>query len=361
MEGWINMGKTAYGRHFGNKQSYFGADAKGHDVKAFGDTTGKYYFWDASEDTFYIVGNLSVTGTITETGNRTQIGTFTVGKNDSGHDVKFFGATSGKYFMWDESADSTLIVGDVNINSSFITYSARDMIDIAADLRTLGRFVVFDDFNYQTLAETDTPWILNKGSDGTAADPAISTDERGKIVLTAGAGDGSTAQDGSQIVCAVPVQADSGNLVFETRLHINTAITGLSVIAGFTDVTTLEEPATIAAATITTNASDMAAFVYDDGATTKEWYAVAVDGDTDDTGNATTGSAPVADTYQTLRIEVSADGATIKFYVDGVLKKTLSGAAGVSPDVNLYATVCICGTGEKATVDVDYIYVGHDR
>lgn len=324
MEGWINMGKTAYGRHFGNKQSYFGADTKGHDVKAFGDTTGKYYFWDASEDTFYIVGNLSVTGTITETGNRTQI-------------------------------------GDVNINSSFITYSARDMIDIAADLRTLGRFVVFDDFNYQTLTEVDTPWILNKGSDGTAADPAISTDERGKIVLTAGAGDGSTAQDGSQIVCAVPVQADSGNLVFETRLHINTAITGLSVIAGFTDVTTLEEPATIATKTITTNASDMAAFVYDDGATTKEWYAVAVDGDTDDTGNAATGSAPVANTYQTLRIEVSADGATIKFYVDGVLKKTLSGAAGVSPDVNLYATVCICGTGETATVDVDYIYVGHDR
>ncbi|MFA6645332.1 MAG: hypothetical protein WCS76_03100, partial [Bacilli bacterium] len=262
MEGWIKMGKTAYGRHFGNKLSHFGANTKGHDVKAFGDTTGKYYFWDASADTFYIVGNLSVTGTITETGNKTQTGTFTVGVNDSGHDVKFFGATSGKYwiwdesadkmivigdsqftgavtvgvddtghdvkffgattgkyFMWDESADSALIVGDVNINSSFITYSARDMIDIAADLRTLGRFVVFDDFNYQTLTEADTPWILNKGSDGTAADPAIASGERGKIVLTAGAGDGSTAQDGSQIVCAVPVQADSGNLVFETRLH----------------------------------------------------------------------------------------------------------------------------------------------
>jgi hypothetical protein len=330
MEGWINMGKTAYGRHFGYKETHFGKDTKGHDVKAFGDTTGQYYFWDASTGTFTVVGTTVLTGAMTLTG-----------------DIALTGGLG--------------VTGDLNLNSSVVSYLSRDMLDIAADLRTLSRFVVFDDFNYQTLTEADTPWILNKGSDGTAADPAIAADERGKIVLTAGAGDGSTAEDGSQIVCAVPVQADSGNLVFETRLHINTAITGLSVIAGFTDVSTLEEPATIATATITTNASDMAAFVYDDGATTKEWYAVACDGNTDDTGNATTTSAPVADTYQTLRIEVSADGATIKFYVDGVLKKTLSGAAGVSPDVNLYATVCICGTGETATVDVDYIYVGHDR
>jgi hypothetical protein len=334
MEGWINMGKTAYGRHFGNKKSHFGADTKGHDVKAFGDTTSKYFFWDASADTLYVAGTFSFIGSSLQYGNQN------IGEDGSGYDINFYSDLAGSKFTHD---------------------SSRAMTDISTDLRTLDRFVVFDDFNYQTLTEADTPWILNKGSDGTAADPAIAADERGKIVLTAGAGDGSTAEDGSQIVCAVPVQADSGNLVFETRLHINTAITGLSVIAGFTDVTTLEEPATIATATITTNASDMAAFVYDDGATSKTWHAIACDGNTDDTGNATTGSAPVADTYQTLRIEVSADGATIKFYVDGVLKKTLSGAAGVSPDVNLYATVCICGTGETATVDVDYIYVGHDR
>ena len=32
-------------------------------------------------------------------------GTFTVGVDDTGHDVKFFGATSGKYLLWDESED----------------------------------------------------------------------------------------------------------------------------------------------------------------------------------------------------------------------------------------------------------------
>ena len=35
-------------------------------------------------------------------------GTLTVGVDDTGYDVKLFGATSGKYMLWDESADSLL-------------------------------------------------------------------------------------------------------------------------------------------------------------------------------------------------------------------------------------------------------------
>ena len=42
-------------------------------------------------------------------------GPFTVGKDDVGHDVKFFGATSGKYFLWDESEDTLVLTGDVTL------------------------------------------------------------------------------------------------------------------------------------------------------------------------------------------------------------------------------------------------------
>lgn len=42
------MSDSKYGRNFGYKKSYFGSDTKGHDLKAFGDTTGKYFMWDAS-------------------------------------------------------------------------------------------------------------------------------------------------------------------------------------------------------------------------------------------------------------------------------------------------------------------------
>jgi hypothetical protein len=58
------MGKPhQYGRNFGFKQSIFGSDTNGHDVKAFGDTTGKYVEWDASADELKIYGTLDKDGT----------------------------------------------------------------------------------------------------------------------------------------------------------------------------------------------------------------------------------------------------------------------------------------------------------
>ena len=109
------------------------------------------------------------------------------------------------------------------------------------------------------------------------------------------------------------------------------------------------------------NASDAAGFLYDDTYSTKEWYAVAVDSGVDDTGNSTTLSAPVADTHQVLRIEVSSTGNTIYYYVDGVLVKTLTGG-GISPDVPLYATIAVNSTAAASkTVDVDYIHINHNR
>lgn len=224
------------------------------------------------------------------------------------------------------------------------------------------RFELFDDFVYQTIPESDTPWVLNAGSDDLAIDPAISSAECGVLRLTTGDGDGSTAVDASQVICAIPVQADSTELVFEARLKL-TAITNVAVNVGLTDVTSLEEPFTIGASdTITSNASDAACFTFDTGADTDEWFMCAVDSDTDDTANATTGTAPTAGTYQIFRIEVDSDGATIRFYIDGTLEGTFSGDAGVSPDANLYATVVACGDGTASkTVDVDYLYVSHVR
>ena len=41
--------------------------------------------------------------------------TLTVGVDDTGHDVKFFGATSGKFLQWDESADTLFLTDNTNI------------------------------------------------------------------------------------------------------------------------------------------------------------------------------------------------------------------------------------------------------
>jgi len=68
-----------------------GVDDTGYDVKFFGAASGQYWLWD--ED-----ANGSV-----------QTGTLTVGVDGTGHDVKFFGDTSGRYMLWDEDADSLLL------------------------------------------------------------------------------------------------------------------------------------------------------------------------------------------------------------------------------------------------------------
>lgn len=43
--------------------------------------------------------------------NTTIKGTLTVGKDDTGHDVKFYGATAGCSMLWDESEDQLVITG----------------------------------------------------------------------------------------------------------------------------------------------------------------------------------------------------------------------------------------------------------
>ncbi len=50
------------------------------------------------------------------TSGDTFTGDVTVGADTDGHDVKFFGASAGKYFLWDESADKVVIEGAVDLN-----------------------------------------------------------------------------------------------------------------------------------------------------------------------------------------------------------------------------------------------------
>jgi hypothetical protein len=69
--------------------------------------------------TFSDSDSLNGEANLTFTGSAlTCIGTVTVGVDDTGHDVKFFGATSGKYLEWDESADQLNVVGTADFADS---------------------------------------------------------------------------------------------------------------------------------------------------------------------------------------------------------------------------------------------------
>ena len=100
-----------------------GVDDAGHDVKFFGDTASAYMLWDTSADDLILGGaaGLDVDG-VTNLDNvdidgTVQIdGATTFGVDDTGVDVKFFGDTASAYLLWDTSANKLLTAGDAVID-----------------------------------------------------------------------------------------------------------------------------------------------------------------------------------------------------------------------------------------------------
>ena len=62
--------------------------------------------------------NIDLTDVYAWSGAHTHTSTLTVGVDDAGHDVKFFGATTGKSWLWDESADTEIVTGNSTISGT---------------------------------------------------------------------------------------------------------------------------------------------------------------------------------------------------------------------------------------------------
>jgi cytoskeletal protein CcmA (bactofilin family) len=166
-----------------------GVDDTGHDVQFFGATAGKYMLWDESADALVLpdatplkIGSgtgagaegdlqLKHTGTNSEINNWTgdlyltqnannkdiifqsddnsggvatylaldgsaktiEVGVpINIGVDNTGYDVKFFGATSGQYMLWDESADTLFVTGEIDAGSLDISGN----VDVDGTLET---------------------------------------------------------------------------------------------------------------------------------------------------------------------------------------------------------------------------------
>jgi len=113
-----------------------------------------------------------------------------------------------------------------------------------------------------------------------------------------------------------------------------------------------------ATTTLTLTATDLCGFFYDEGLTDDEdWHAVFHGGTT--TGETVSSNVDldddaVAGEWQILRLEVDPNG-TARWYIDGVLLKTQTGAVTVTATDYLAA---ICGVESKATT-VEYAYVDY--
>jgi hypothetical protein len=153
-----------------------GVDDTGYDVKFFGATAGAYMLWDESADDLILGGaaGLSVNSTALVTGVLTTTaatvsngggqfnGAINVGVDDTGYDVKFFGATAGAYMLWDESADDLILGGaaGLSVNSAALV----------TGVLTANGGAVFNesgaDVDFRVESDTDANALFVQGSDG---------------------------------------------------------------------------------------------------------------------------------------------------------------------------------------------------
>jgi len=238
-----------------------------------------------------ISGSMDIDGTsnldIVDIDGAVQIdGTVTVGVDDTGLDVKFFGATAGSYLLWDESADSLLLTDSTPLKigdsqdltlyhdgtNSYITNSqgalkvATETSGIAvtighttsettiADNATVtGNLSVGGDFDVTGSFDMSDANITNIGSialdtitnDGTD----ITLDSSGDIILDA-AGDTIFLKDAGTTFGSL--DNTSGNLIIKSGTTTAATFSGANVtLAGTVGSGAITSTSTVQGTTIT--------------------------------------------------------------------------------------------------------------
>ena len=230
----------------------------------------------------------------------------------------------------------------------------------AARIQTLTTLVqLHDDFLGEEI--DGYRWQSLQGTDASIAQPIVYQDQiNGVVRMTTGADAGATmALNGVQLQSNLNWRASQGGLVCEIRLAID-AITAVCVFLGLTDqVSALEMPFTLSGTTITSNATDATGVLFDTDATTDDWWLVGVAADVDAT-KQDAGVAPVAGTFETWRIELSATGVAT-FYRNGTLIGTAMTGA-VTASVGQTPIVAAFARGATSrNIDIDEILLQQQR
>jgi hypothetical protein len=139
------------------------------------------------------------------------------GVNDTGLDVKFFGATSGKYALWDESADSLLLSNGATLSLGSTTTTAETKITLSFDETTsgIGQFA---------MGSISVPMVLNTNPGAAVVASSVN------VLHSAGAGNCDDLIASYEKV-AVSGAGDSGLTLVGTasRAYVGTAVDSTTV------------------------------------------------------------------------------------------------------------------------------------
>lgn len=224
---------------------------------------------------------------------------------------------------------------------------------------SFGRVRVFEDFLAPDAALTWGTAAQRLGQVGQVSvnegSFAHTVDEPGGILAI-------TTDTGDNDNCALyagPFKPADGGCVIEARFKVNSASLA-AIFCGFSetlDATTPVCPAEFSGTTLTINGSGgMVGMLYDPNATTDIWKAVAADAGAAATGAPTNGAtAVVADQFDVVRVEISADKGDGKCYLNGKLVKKFSACVTTS-DIQ-HAVLLVENRSAAARVmEVDYVF-----
>jgi len=151
-------------------------------------------------DTAHLSGTQTFSGAKTFSAAAQFSNTVTVGADDTGYDVKFFGATSGRYLLWDETNDRLKLRDNTKLvfgqsNDLEIYHDATDTIitNCTGKLKVLG-----DKFRFNNAADSESMLIAD-------ADAAVKLYYNGSVKTETT----NTGMDVTGTVCSTNLNASS--------------------------------------------------------------------------------------------------------------------------------------------------------
>lgn len=231
----------------------------------------------------------------------------------------------------------------------------------------LGKVVFFEDFIGWDI-------IADKPEYAVDTDPAIevlatAAGVNGVVRVTMDAGQ---ANIGGMIFGQTQWDVSNG-LTAEFRVRMSAVGTAAErFFVGFTDLqedTVSEMPFSIATTVLTASAdpNDAVGFFFEGDATNPAWYAAGQNTDVisvDGVANQTRAQrvVPVADTWNTLKIDIERGGNVAEFSVDGkVVYRYQNFNTPVVADVPLVLYFVVTEGTSAVNFDVDYVYCESDR
>ena len=165
-----------------------GVDDTGYDVQFFGATSGKNLLWDESADSLIVTGTTTLVGTTNldavDIDGATQIdATVSVGVDDTGYDVKFFGATSGKNLLWDESADSLIVTGTTSLDGAVVINESSADVDTRVESNGNANMIFVDGGNDKVAIGTATATATLTVAGSAVAKTDTDTSNTGSVTL----------------------------------------------------------------------------------------------------------------------------------------------------------------------------------